>query len=396
MQDFDVAIVGGGLAGSLAAAMLGRAGYRTVLMDPHATYPRDFRCEKLDAAQIAVLKKTGLADVVVRGATRSNKLWIARLGHLVEKRADDQLDILYQDLVNSIRSAIPDSVSFIHGKTAEISLSRNHQLVKLSNGEAFSARLVVLASGLNNGLRHRLGITREITSASHSISIGFDLQSVGQSVFEFPALTYYSEGPRTRVAYLTLFPVGSSMRANLFVYRDIHDPWLRHLREAPREALDAIMPRLQRLTGKFEVTSFINIRPVDLYVIKGHRRAGIAVVGDAFSTSCPAAGTGVLKVLTDVERLCSEYIPQWLATPGVSEEKINAYYGDKTKRACDEFSTDKAYALRALSINDGLLWHTQRRLRFLAHWGAGSLRNRAPSMADWLFAQYRKIGAHAA
>jgi len=396
MQDFDVAIVGAGLAGSLAAAMLGRTGYRTVLMDPHTAYPTDFRCEKLDAAQIAVLQKTGLASVVVRAATRSNNLWIARLGHLVEKRPYDQLDILYQDLVNSIRSAIPDNVSFMHGKTTEVSLSKDRQLVKLSNGEVLSARLVVLASGLNNGLRHRLGITREITSASHSISIGFDLQPLGRPAFEFPALTYFSEGPKTRVAYLTLFPVGSSMRANLFVYRDLHDPWLRHLRQAPREALDAMMPRLQRLLGKFEVAGFINIRPVDLYVVKGHRRAGVALVGDAFSTSCPAAGTGVLKVLTDVERLCNKYVPQWLATPGMSEEKINAYYNDKTKAACDEFSTDKAYALRALSINDGLLWHTYRHLRFLAHWGVGALRHKAPSMADWLFAQYRKRGARTA
>ena len=46
----DVAIVGGGLAGSMAAAMLGRAGIDAVLIDPHAVYPEDFRCEKLDGS----------------------------------------------------------------------------------------------------------------------------------------------------------------------------------------------------------------------------------------------------------------------------------------------------------------------------------------------------------
>ena len=48
MRETDVAIVGGGLAGSTAAAMLGRAGIPAVLIDPHPTYPPDFRCEKLD------------------------------------------------------------------------------------------------------------------------------------------------------------------------------------------------------------------------------------------------------------------------------------------------------------------------------------------------------------
>ena len=35
VQDTDVAIAGGGLAGSLAAAMLGGSGIRTIVIDPH-------------------------------------------------------------------------------------------------------------------------------------------------------------------------------------------------------------------------------------------------------------------------------------------------------------------------------------------------------------------------
>ena len=47
MKYTDIAIIGGGLAGSTAAAMLGRAGISTILVDPHETYPFDFRIEKL-------------------------------------------------------------------------------------------------------------------------------------------------------------------------------------------------------------------------------------------------------------------------------------------------------------------------------------------------------------
>ena len=41
MRHTDIAIVGGGIAGSMAAAMLGRAGWDVVLIDPHSlgNYP---------------------------------------------------------------------------------------------------------------------------------------------------------------------------------------------------------------------------------------------------------------------------------------------------------------------------------------------------------------------
>jgi hypothetical protein len=55
---------------------------------------------------------------------------------------------------------------------------------------------------------------------------------------------------------------------------------------------------------------------------------GSVLVGDAFASSCPAAGTGSNKVFTDVERLCNIYIPRWLATDSMGEEKISAFYDD--------------------------------------------------------------------
>ena len=61
------------------------------------------------------------------------------------------------------------------------------------------------------------------------------------------------------------------------------------------------------------------------------RQAGVVLVGDAFATSCPAAGTGTGKVFTDVERLCNVHIPRWLATPGMGADKIAAFYDDPVK-----------------------------------------------------------------
>src|SRR6185437_16963102 len=102
----------------------------------------------------------------------------------------------------------------------------------------------------------------------------------------FPALTYWSKRSADRMAYLTLFPIGNTMRANLMVYRSMDDIWFRKFRENPEATMRAMMPGLDRIAGGFKVGGPIKIRPADLYVPENHRRAGIVLVGDAFATSC--------------------------------------------------------------------------------------------------------------
>ena len=77
MRHTDIAIVGGGLAGSTAAAMLGRAGIDALMIDPHTVYPPDFRCEKFDASQFELFENTGIAGGVLPAATHITRLWVA-------------------------------------------------------------------------------------------------------------------------------------------------------------------------------------------------------------------------------------------------------------------------------------------------------------------------------
>jgi 2-polyprenyl-6-methoxyphenol hydroxylase-like FAD-dependent oxidoreductase len=374
MRHTEIAIVGGGLAGSTAAAMLGRAGHDIVLIDPHAPYPPDFRCEKLDLSQVALLQKTGLAAPVLGAATRDDSVSVARFGRLVERRPNAQYGILYDALVNTVRAEIPQSTAFIRGKVTGIAIGDDRQRLQVSTGEDISARLIVMANGLNVGLRNALGMSRQVISPCHSISIGFDMAPLERASFDFRAFTYYPERASDQMAYLTLFPIGPSMRANLFVYRPLDDPWLRQMRESPHTALDALVPGLRPLVGPFEITGDIKLRPVDLYVTEGHRKPGVVLIGDAFATSCPAAGTGTNKVLTDVERLCNVHVPRWLASKGMGDRKLASFYQDEVKRACDKHSLAKAFHLRTLSTSSSVGWQARRWLKFIAQSGVGRLR----------------------
>lgn len=372
MRQTDIAIVGGGLAGSMAATMLQRAGREYVVVDPDPIYPWDFRCEKLDASQASVLRRAGLADVVLPSATLFDQLWIARLGRFVQKRANEQYGIFYDALVNRFRAEIPPA-RFLVGKVASIATSSDRQTVTLSDGSEISARLVVLATGPNHALRKSLSIERNVLSPCHSISIGFDMKPVGKARFDFPALTYFPDRPSDPIAYLTLFPIGDAMRANLFVYYEARDPWLAKFREAPQATSFAAMPGLRSILGDFEITSAIKVRPVDLYDTSGYRQAGVVLVGDAFSSSCPAAGTGANKVVVDVDRLCTTYIPRWLSTEGMGAEKIGTFYDDPEKRASDEQSLAKANWLRSVSMSRTVRWRARRLLKLVSGYGRGAL-----------------------
>jgi 2-polyprenyl-6-methoxyphenol hydroxylase-like FAD-dependent oxidoreductase len=373
MRVTDILIAGGGLAGSTTAATLGRRGIATVLVDPHVTYPPDFRAEKLDGTQVAILRKTGVGDAVLRAATQDGESWIARFGRLLEKRPGDQHGILYDTMVNTMRGEIPPAVAVIHAKVTEIATSDDRQTVTLSTGEQISARLVVVANGLNVGLRHKLGMTRRDISKTHSIMLGFDLVPAS-AAFSFPALTYYGDHPSDRTAYITLFPVGPAMRANLCVYRELDDPWLKRFRDAPRETLQSLMPNLAKITGAYDVPGRVHIRPADLYVTEGVEKPGVVLIGDAFSTSCPTAGTGTGKVFTDVERLCNVHIPRWLATPGMGAEKIAAFYVDPVRAAYHAHSAHKAFLLRSITVDPGLAWAARRWAGFFKRAGIGMLR----------------------
>ncbi len=372
MKHCDVGIVGAGLAGATAAAMLGKAGYSVALIDPHKRYPPEFRCEKLDASQVELLRKTGLAEPVLREGILDGVVTIVRYGHVVGTKSSARYGIIYDTLVNSIRAQIPQSVSQVRAKITGITNSADRQTLTLSDGGELSSRLVVLANGLHPGLAQSLGIKRRVISPAHTMAIGFDLRPAGRSSFGFKALTYYPEQASDGVAYMAIFAAGGSTRVNMFTYWKARDPRLESMRDAPAETLRRLWPRLERILGSF-VAENVRIRPIDLYVTEGYGQPGIVLVGDAFATACPAVGVGANKVLTDVERLCNAHIPHWLASPGMGVEKLASFYADPVKRACDENSAARAFRLRSLSTDEGLAWRARRWTRFGGQIGLSAL-----------------------
>lgn len=382
---FDVVVIGAGLAGTCLAGRLARGGRRVALVDTHAVHPHDFRAEKYGSAQMTLFESLGFGAAARGCTTRTDAVRVVRFGRLAHWERNTEYGAAYPDLINALRADLPAGLLTV-GRVADLDLGPEMQIVTLGDGRRFEGRLVVLATGLGDVLRRKAGIARRVIGERHSLAIGFDM-AAPRGAFPVPALTYFSERFGGSDAYLTLFPLGETMRANLFCYHQPNAPWTKAFRADPEAGLRSLMPGLAAHCPDLTIVGPVEVRPIDLMRAEGHVRDGLVLVGDAFQTACPIPGTGIGKVLTDVQRLADIHLPGWLATPGMGADKIAAFYADPVKVACDAASLRSSLYARAIATETALPWAIRRvRNRVARHairyvTGASRGAVRAPSAA---------------
>jgi 2-polyprenyl-6-methoxyphenol hydroxylase-like FAD-dependent oxidoreductase len=248
-------------------------------------------------------------------------------------------------------------------RVEKIDLSGEGRRVLLADGSVLEGRLVVLATGITPGLGADLGLRYRDVRRPHSLAFGFDVE-LERPPRDYASLTYSAEDLAARFDYVTLFPIGTRWRANLFTYVEPAGSAMRAILRAPGEALANAFPRLSRLVGRVDAKGRAEAQTIDLFQLESPPRDGLVAIGDAYQSVCPATGTGLSKVLTDVVVLCDR-APGWMATPGMGSEKIAAYYADPGKRASDAQSLEWAEHRRNFSTRTELRWQLHRaRTRF--------------------------------
>lgn len=371
LPDTDIAIVGGGLSGTVAAVVLARRGYNVTLIDRNETFPPEFRVEKIAGDQVTRFERLGLLPALAASANYFETIINARRGRFLDTHVTPHYAIMYHDLIAAMRRELPASVRFVTDRVTDLRPSSGSQTVTLAEHGDLTARLVVLASGMSDLLRSRLGIERQVRHERQSLTFGFNAR-----VEHFPheAFTYYGERPADGIDYVSFFPIGESTRANLFTFLDHRAPWVKQMRAEPEAALAAALPGLSRVGGRVEITDKVQSWIQDLAVARNVEQPGVVLIGDAYQTSCPAAGTGVTRLMTDVERLALVYVPAWLESPGMDADKIAAFYRDPVKREMDALAFAKADLRRSLTIDTGFAWRTRRTAQYVRRGIAGRVR----------------------
>jgi 2-octaprenyl-6-methoxyphenol hydroxylase len=175
MEQTDIFISGGGVAGLTAAAAFGTAGFRVTIVDPHApitdaaTDGADLRTTAFLQPAVQVLQSAGLWDALKPHATPLQTMRIIDAGgEAMEPRLTRDFDaveisdqpfgwnlpnwLLRREMVTRL-SQLPH-VDFRPGTGFHSMLTRtDHAIVTLTNRTRLTARLVIAADGRNSPVR---------------------------------------------------------------------------------------------------------------------------------------------------------------------------------------------------------------------------------------------------
>lgn len=336
--------MGAGFAGTSLTWALRQHSLRIALIDRQAKYPEAFRAEKLETDQVAMLNQLDLLDARRPATPPLRHVDCYRDGVHYRNDVNEQYGIHYTDTVNNLRQLAKSHSELIISKISALYTSPTTQTVELTDGRRLTSRLIIMCTGGNiaNPLLAALGVTRAPKPHMRSLSFAFDIERRDGAPFGFTSFTYFLDPRRHGIDLITLFPLGTTIRVNLFTQWLPRDPRVSALRQQPLKELETYFPDLFPIIGDSRLSNDqpVEAFPTGYYRLEGTNKPGIVVVGDEFQSVSPATGLGLSKVLTDVIVL-GELVPQWLATPGMDIAKTQHYYRHPRKRAMDNKAHDE-------------------------------------------------------
>ena len=329
VANYDVAVIGASLAGSVCAALLGRAGYRVLLIDK-ATFPRTKICgEGLMPAGRKLLLDLGLGERLIRAGARDFS--VLRF-HLPNQRilALDFSDgpvstpgcVLSRDTLDHLLvrfAASQEGVEVREGCRLREARFRNHGVeIELHSGgqnEVIQARAVVAADGIQSRLRAAAGI-RCVSSASHRFALrrlysSYAAAARAVDVYclqDSEAYVAPMSGGRARITLLT-------DKRRLPRSEGVEDLYESLLARFP-EVLDRVKAGGQH--SPVETTS-----PVSTRFSRCHGDR-LILAGDAAGAVDPVTGQGMTMALRDAH-LSAQVLSHALKTNQLTADSLQSY-----------------------------------------------------------------------
>lgn len=350
MTDFEIAVVGGGPAGSAAALALARAGLKTALIAPGEA-PDDGRTAALLQGSVGFLDRLGVWPRLAPQAEALRVMEIAdvtgRLFRAPTARFDAAeigLDAFGYNAANAaIVAALASAaetepnLSRIEGTVSRAEVEQDGVVLSVGD-ERVTAHIAIAADGRRSSLRRAAGIeadewkypqTALVLNLSHTRpheGVSTELHS--------------TNGP------FTLVPLSGN--SSSLVWVDSPERIARLAEDDDLTLAEAIEEKAQGIRGRMTVTSRRWLYPLTGMIARRLAAGPVALVGEAGHALPPIAAQGLNLGLRDVETL----VETLRTSNGDFDGALVAY--DRQRRA-DVFGRTTAVHLLNRSLLGSLL-----------------------------------------
>ncbi|AYG59102.1 UbiH/UbiF family hydroxylase [Rhizobium jaguaris] len=328
MKQVEIAVIGGGLAGMIAAIALARGG-RAVALVAAAHHKADRRTTALMDQSIRFLERLALWDKIAPSTAALTTMQIIdgttrllRAPTVAFRASEIGLDafgynIPNESLLNALSEAVKaeGNIELIETSAAGIAVRDDGVAITLEDGETVEAAFVVGADGRNSMVRETVGIKVKRWSYPQSAMV---LNFAHSLPHQDISTEFHTEsGPFTQV------PLPGNRSSLVWVQKpaDAAVNAEKSLEDLGR----VIEDRMQSMLGKITVEDSVQVWPLSGMTAYSFGKGRVALIGEAAHVFPPIGAQGLNLSLRDILTLV-----EILASP--TGQPISASAGDSFDR----------------------------------------------------------------
>lgn len=305
--DVDCCVAGGGPAGMMAGLLFARAGCRTLVLEKHADFLRDFRGDTVHPSTLEVMNELGLLeDFLQRPHQRLDRLGADFAGERIELADFSALEATCKFIAFVPQWHFLDFLAHTGGRLPALSLETRAEVTGLVEEEGrvvgvrahtpdgpleVRAKLVIGADGRESTVRARAGLAVETIGAPIDV-LWFRLPRATDATNE----PLFNAGPGHIVVTIDR---GDYYQCAFVIAKGGAEAVKARGIEAFRASVAATVPRLAGTVGALRGFDDVKLLTVAIDRLRRWSRPGLLMIGDSAHAMSPIGGVGINLAIQD-------------------------------------------------------------------------------------------------